>query len=149
MPSDQSPSEFMLSVLSDPATAEAAADQWALAHPAAPAGSQGSNGSTATADGAGAAAGEIKDIEGGSAGSTPPPPRGSASALWRRTALPDSLSLVTLPGEEHRGVSALAVLALQVNAARVCPCCRHMCTDTSPLKQPFLYVRPCSHRPGT
>lgn len=118
---DQSPSEFMLSVLSDPAAVEQAADQWAAAHPAAGAGSQGQNGAAA-----GAPAGQLKDVEGGAAGGAAgggapagtaahPLPAKGKSWMLRRAALQDnSVSVVQLAAFEHRGDSKLARLAMQV-----------------------------------
>lgn len=104
---DVSPSEFMLRVLSDPAAADAAADQWAAAHPAAAPSSQG-----------------LKDLEGGSDGDEAAAAGDAAPALVRRMSLlrprrpvlQHSLSVVGLLQDEHKGDSALALLAVQVSA---------------------------------
>jgi hypothetical protein len=109
---DQSPSEFMLSVLSDPAVAEEAADQWAAAHPAAAAADQGG---TAGGGGAGVANGQPKDLGGGSASGAPHGRDAAATLVPRRRALQNSVSLVGLPQGEQHGDSKLALLAMQVS----------------------------------
>lgn len=108
---DQSPSEFMLSVLSDSAVAEEAADQWAAAHSVAAAADQGG---AAGGGGAAVANGQPKDLEGGSAGSAPPGRDAAATLAPRRRAVQNSVSLVGLPQGEQRGYSKLVLLAMQV-----------------------------------
>lgn len=114
----QAPADFMLSVLSDPTAAAAAADAWAAAHPtpdaAAGPKSVGSHAAQGTAGSE-----DFKDIEGGPPAAAVPPAllaavqrEGTSRRLHRQPAPVNSISLINGLGSGKGGGPCAALVGL-------------------------------------